>query len=159
MSTRNVPGAEPTPGTTATAAPFATPGDLPRLQMAAATAALCALFRSFEAMRAVQLNAARAALGQHDAALDRLRSPCSPIDLVALQAELMRCDLQEAGAYWFRLGALALEAQREWLDAAGGPPRPATQVPVTVQADGPGDMPAALAATLAVSAGPRPRAG
>ena len=106
--------------------------DLPRQQMAAAAQANCALFRGFEAIRTIQQKAAHQALAHRRTIAEKLKEPCHPMDLVAVQGELLRFDLQGAAMYWQQLGAAVLEMQREMLGSASagsepqGEPAPAT---------------------------------
>ncbi|MGZ5269672.1 MAG: phasin family protein [Ramlibacter sp.] len=89
--------------------------DLPRQQMAACTHAACALFRGYEAIRRIQQKAAHQALAHHQAIATRLKEPCPPMELLALQAEMLKYDLNGAAAYWQQLAAASLEMQRELL--------------------------------------------
>lgn len=95
-------------------------GDLPRQQLAAGTQAACALFRGFESIRKVQQKAAHQALAHHQALADKLKEPCHPMDLLAIQAELLRFDMQGAAAYWQQVAAAMLEMQRDLLAGMGG---------------------------------------
>lgn len=89
--------------------------DVPRQQMAAAMRASCALFRGFEAMRRIQQKTAHQALSHHQAVAERLSEPCQPLELLALEADVLRFDLQGAAQYWQQLGVVMLEMQRELL--------------------------------------------
>ena len=77
--------------------------DLPRQQLAIGTRSACALFRGFESMRKIQQRTAHHALAQYQAAAERLRQPCNPVDVLMLQAELLRFDMDEAARYWQQL--------------------------------------------------------
>ena len=92
--------------------------DVPRQQMAAAAQANCALFRGFETIRGIQQKTAHQALVHRRAIAEKLREPCHPMDLVAMQAELVRFDLQGAAMYWQQLATAVLEMQREMLGNA-----------------------------------------
>lgn len=92
-------------------------GDLPRQQLAIGTRSACAFFRGFESMRKIQQRTAHHALAQYQAAAERLRQPCNPVDVLMLQAELLRFDLDEAARYWQQLGQAALEMQQMVLDS------------------------------------------
>ena len=91
--------------------------DLPRQQLAIGTRSACALFRGFESMRKIQQRTAHHALSQYQAAAERLRQPCNPVDVLMLQAELLRFDMDEAARYWQQLGQAALEMQQMVLDS------------------------------------------
>lgn len=115
MSTR-APGA----AASRPAAAVDTPGwnDLPRQQMAAAAQACCAVFRGFEAIRRMQQMAAHQALAHHQAVAERLKEPCQPMDLVAIQAEMVQFDMQGATLYWQQLAGAMAAMQRELLGSA-----------------------------------------
>jgi hypothetical protein len=103
--------------------------DLARQQLAVTTENTGAIFRGSEAMRKIQLNAAHEASVHHAQAAQKLRaSSCQPADLLAIQSELMRVDMQGAGQYWQQLASAALQTQMEMMtsvsrmfdDEAGG---------------------------------------
>lgn len=115
MSTRKTPAGEthsPVPGAAA-------PIEWQRHQMALLAGGTCAVLRGFEALRRIQLNTAHHALQQHEAALAKLRGPCTSTELLALQGNLLRFDTQGAALYWQQMGAVALEMQRQLLGAMG----------------------------------------
>lgn len=89
--------------------------DLGRQQMAVATEAACAMFRGFEAMRKVQEQAAHDAAQRHARAAQKLQGPCAPMELFAIQSELLSFDFDGASRYWQQLGAAAMEMQTEML--------------------------------------------
>lgn len=110
-------------------------GDLPRHQLALGTRSACALFRGFEAIRSVQQRAAHHALARHQAAAERLRQPCNPADLLMVQTELLRFDMDEAARYWQQLGQAALEMQQMLLESMAAALREESQEAVgTLQA-------------------------
>jgi len=115
MSTRK-PSATADP--TTPGADLAAWNDLPRQQLAACTQACCAMFRGFEAVRRVQQKTAHQALAHHQAIADMLKEPCHPMDLVAMQAEMVRFDMQGATMYWQQLASAIFEMQRELLGNA-----------------------------------------
>ena len=90
-------------------------GDLPRQQLAAGTQAACAVFRGFESMRRIQQKAAHQALAHHQAMCEKLKEPCHPMDLLAVQAELLRFDVHGAAMYWQQMASAMLDMQRELL--------------------------------------------
>ncbi|HEY1231073.1 MAG TPA: phasin family protein [Ramlibacter sp.] len=112
MSTRK-PSATADP--TTHGADLAPWNDLPRQQLAACNQACCAVFRGFEAIRRVQQKAAHQALAHHQAIAGKLKEPCRPMDLVAMQAEMVRFDLQGATMYWQQLASAIAGMQRELL--------------------------------------------
>lgn len=92
--------------------------DLGRQQLAAATDAACAMFRGSEAMRAIQQQAAHEASLRHQTAAQKLHGGCAPADLLAIQSELLRFDLQGAAQYWQQLTTVALQSQIEMMASA-----------------------------------------
>jgi Phasin protein len=103
--------------------------DLARQQLAVTTENTGAIFRGSEAMRKIQQDAAHQASVHHAEAAQKLRA-CTgqPVDLLAIQSELMRIDMQGAGQYWQQLASAALQTQIEMMtsvsrmfdDEAGG---------------------------------------
>lgn len=92
--------------------------DLGRQQLTVATESACAMFRGFEAMRRIQEEAAQQASERYEAAVERMREPCEPSDLLAIQTDLLRFDVQGATRYWQQLAAAVLEMQTEMLGRA-----------------------------------------
>jgi hypothetical protein len=92
--------------------------ELGRQQLAVATDAACALFRGSEAMRAIQQQAAHEASSRHQAAAQKLHGSCAPADLLAIQSDLLRFDLQGATQYWQQLTTAALQSQVEMMASA-----------------------------------------
>lgn len=64
--------------------------DFSRQQLAMVTEIACTLFRSSEAMRKIQQEAAHHASLRHEAAMQKLRANCTPVELVAIQTDLLR---------------------------------------------------------------------
>lgn len=87
--------------------------DFARQQLAVAAESACAVFRGFLAIRRIQEQAAQQALDQHAAAAERLRQPCGVADLVALQSQLARQDVEGATRYWQQLAGAVLEMHTE----------------------------------------------
>lgn len=115
MSTRKHSNQPAAPATPEAPAILDAVNDLPRQQMAMATQAACAMFRGFEAMRKTQEHAAHRALARHSTAADKLKAPCSPAQLLELQSELLRFDIESANLYWQQLHGAALSMQAEML--------------------------------------------
>lgn len=90
--------------------------ELGRQQLAAATLSTSALCRGSEALRKVQQEVAHEASLRHAQAAKKLSAPCQPTDMVELQTELMRSNLQSATQYWQRLLEVALQTQREMME-------------------------------------------
>jgi hypothetical protein len=87
--------------------------DLPRKQLALMTQSASALFRGSEAMRKIQQQAAHRAAAHQDEVTERLRAPCDFSELLAIQGELLRFNLQEAAQYWQQLTDAALKVQAD----------------------------------------------
>ena len=108
----------------ATAAPFAALAvftDLPRQQMALMTQSASAMLRASESVRKLQQQAAHRASVQHQEMAERLREPCDFSELMAIQAELLRFNYQEAAQYWQQIATAALKAQADLVGSAGQP--------------------------------------
>lgn len=84
--------------------------------VAQGTSALC---RSREALRKIQQEAAHDASVFHAEAGRKLLAPCAPADLMAIQSELVRFALQNAGKYWQRVAANAVNTQVEMMASLG----------------------------------------
>lgn len=85
--------------------------DLGRHQLILATESACALFRGSEAMRKIQQQAAHDASSHHEAIAQQLRSQSGSSDLLAIQADLMRFNLEGATQYWQQLAAVMIKTQ------------------------------------------------
>jgi hypothetical protein len=84
-------------------------------QVACTTDCWAAMFRGFEEMRTVQERAAQAAAERHTAAASQLAHASGPGDLLAVQADLLRFDVEGAIRYWQQLWASGFEMQnRVW---------------------------------------------
>ena len=105
--------------TSAAMAPLGVLADLPRQQMAFITQSASALMRASESVRKVQQEAARRASAQHQEVAERLRAPCDLNELMALQTELLRFNLQEAAQYWQQIATAAFRAQADLVGTAG----------------------------------------
>ncbi len=84
-------------------------------QLAVFTEIASTFFRSSESIRKIQQQAAHHASLRHEAATKKLRSDCTPADLLGIQAELLRFDTAEASQYWQQLAATAQQAQAEMM--------------------------------------------
>lgn len=87
--------------------------DLPRQQMTLATEGACAMFQGFEALRHIQEKAAHDALTHYSNAAQRLREARSPAQLLEIQTDLMRFDVDGATRYWQQIGVVAVDMQNE----------------------------------------------
>jgi DNA-binding transcriptional regulator/RsmH inhibitor MraZ len=93
--------------------------DLPRQQMALITQSASALLRASESVRKVQQQAAHRASAQHQDIAERLRAPCDFGELMAIQSELLRFNMQEAAQYWQQIATAAFRAQADLVGSAG----------------------------------------
>lgn len=94
--------------------------ELGRQQLAAATLSTSALCRGSEALRKVQQEIAHEASLRHAEVAKKLSAPCQPTDMMELQGELMRSNMQSTTRYWQQLLAVALQTQREMMESMGG---------------------------------------
>lgn len=94
--------------------------ELGRQQMAVATMSTSALCRGSEALRKVQQEIAHEASLRHAEVAKKLSAPCQPTDMMELQGELMRSNMQSTTRYWQQLLAVALQTQREMMESMGG---------------------------------------
>jgi phasin protein len=92
--------------------------DLTRQQLAVATEGARAMFRGFDVMQKIQEKTAQAASSRHAAVEAQLRGSRHPAELLQLQSELMRFDMENAANYWQQLTAATLEMQTEILGCA-----------------------------------------
>lgn len=92
--------------------------DLGQQQLSVTTEASCAMLRGFEAIRKIQEQAAHDMSARHQAIAQKLHGACQPADLMAMQADLMRDNLESATQYWQQLAASALETQTEMMGCA-----------------------------------------
>lgn len=102
----------------AASAPWSVLGDLGRQRFALATESVRAIFRGSEAMREVLPQAAHHSSVRHEAAAGKLRGSCAPADLLAIQSDLLRFDMQETVQYWQTMGETAVKAQLEMVGCA-----------------------------------------
>jgi hypothetical protein len=86
--------------------------DAGRQQMAVASESVATLARGFEAMRRIQEQAAREATQHHAAVAGKLVGR-TPAELLLLQGELVRHDLEAVALCWQQLAAAALEMTTE----------------------------------------------
>lgn len=88
-----------------------------RQQLALATETASTLYRSRESLRKVQQEASHQASVRHAEAAQKLFGPCQPADVLAIQAELVRNQMQSASQYWQQLTSVALQTQREMMSS------------------------------------------
>lgn len=93
--------------------------DLPRKQLELMTRSATAVFRGSEALRKFQQQAAHRASVHHEEATEKLRGPCDLSEVWAIQADLLRFNMQEAAHYWQQLASTALKVQVDLVGSAG----------------------------------------
>lgn len=93
--------------------------DLPRKQLELVARCATAVYRGSEALQKAQQQAAHRASIHHEEATEKLRGPCDPSDVWAIQADLLRFNMQEATQYWQQLASTALKVQTELVGSAG----------------------------------------
>lgn len=118
MSSKTSPAASISEAVAVASSPLQMLTDLGRQQLALATESACALFRGSEAMRTIQQQTAHQACAHHEAAVEKLRGAREPADLLAIQSDLLRFNLQGAAEYWQALMANALKTQSEMMGCA-----------------------------------------
>lgn len=118
MSTRSPRGASAQSSSMPTN-PLTAWADLPRRQLALMTYSATALFRGSQELRRIQQEAAQRATQHHEETAQRLREPCDFTDLVALQVDLVRFNMQESAHYWNQLANAALKWQADMVGSAG----------------------------------------
>ncbi|MFI5444721.1 phasin family protein [Polaromonas sp. UC242_47] len=111
MSTKSSRAASSNEAASAGTAPWNLLADFGHQQLVLATESACAVFRGSEAMRKIQQQAAHDAALHHEAIAQKLRSQSEPSDLLAIQADLMRFNLQGATQYWQQLAAAMIQTQ------------------------------------------------
>ncbi|WP_332739104.1 phasin family protein [Hydrogenophaga sp.] len=124
---------KPAPAVVAPAEALNAALDLPRQQMTLATEGACAIFQGFEALRHIQEKAAHDALTHYSNAAQRLREAKDPAQLLEIQVDLMRFDVDGATRYWQQIGVVAVDTQNELIsrfdhlvDDGGLPPAAAS---------------------------------
>lgn len=96
--------------------------DFGRQQLVMLTEIAGTLFRSSEALRKIQQQAAHHASLQHEAATKKLRTNCTPADLLGIQSALLHFDTAGASQYWHQVAAVAQQAQFEIINSTSRMP-------------------------------------
>lgn len=110
--------------------------DVPRQQMALAAEGACSMFHGFEAIRHIQEKAAHDALTHYSNAAQRLKEASDPAQLLEIQANLMRFDVDGATRYWQQIGAVAVDMQNELISRFGHLVKDGGVLPAGASADG-----------------------
>lgn len=95
--------------------PWLWAADFSRQQSAVAAEGAAAVVRGLEAMRRIQEETARQVMQRPLVAMEKLRTASQPVELFAVQAELLRTDMETATRYWQQLTAAAMEMNSEVL--------------------------------------------
>jgi hypothetical protein len=90
--------------------------EVTRQQLSLMTEAACAVLGSSEALGKIQQQAVHQASIRHQAAAETLRGDVEPADVLSLQSDLLRQDMQDAAQYWAQLASAAMKSQ---LDMVG----------------------------------------
>lgn len=101
--------------------------DLPRRQLAMLSQSASTLYRGSESLRQIQQEAAQRASQQHQQAAAKLRDSRDFGEVMAIQAELLRFNLQESAQCWQRLATAVLTLQSEMISGAGQVLEPANE--------------------------------
>ncbi len=96
-------------------APLNTLSEVTRQQLSLMTQAACAVLGSSEAIGKIQQHAVHQASLRHEAAAESLRGEVEPLDVLAIQSDLLRQDMQEAAQYWTELATTAMKSQLDMM--------------------------------------------
>lgn len=118
MSTKTTQRAPPHEASAADFAPWNLLANLGRLQFALVADSASAMFRGAETIGKVQQQAAHQAAAHHESAAQRLRDPREPAELLAIESELLRFDMQGAAHYWQQISMTAWKTQLEMMGCA-----------------------------------------
>ena len=110
-----------------TASPINLVTDLPRRQLAMLSQSASTLYRGSEALRQIQRQAAERASRQHLEVAEKLRDSRDFGEVMAIQTELLRFNLQESAQYWQQLATAVLKLQSEMVRGAGQVPDPGSE--------------------------------
>ena len=89
--------------------------DVTRQQLSLMTEAACAVLGSSEVLGNLQQKAAHQASVRHQAAAEALRHEVEPSEVLSLQSELLRQDMQEAAQYWAQLASVTIRGQLDMM--------------------------------------------
>jgi aspartate aminotransferase-like enzyme len=119
-SSRHSTSADDTSSASASAmAPLNMMSEVARHQLSLMTDAVGAVLGSSEAASQLQQQAAQQACARHRAAAETLRGPCDPMDVLTIQSDLVRLNLQDAAQYWSQLASTALKSQVDMMSRMG----------------------------------------
>ena len=119
MSAKNSRASTPGDATAVPTAALNLFTDLPRRQLALMSQSASAMYRGSEAVRRIQQQAAQRASERQEAAAERLREPCDINEVMAIQTELLRFNLEAAADYWQQLTKTLFKVQAEVVGSVG----------------------------------------
>lgn len=93
--------------------------DLPRRQLAMLSQSASVLYRGSETLRQLQQQAAQRASEHHQEAAEKLRESRDLNEMMAIQTELLRFNLQESAQYWQQMTTAMLKVQADMISGAG----------------------------------------
>jgi hypothetical protein len=96
-------------------APLNMLSDVTRQQLTIMTEAACAVLGSSEALGKIQQQAAHQASVRHNAVAETLRGEVEPMEILSIQSDLMRQDMQEAAQYWAQLASAVMRTQLDMM--------------------------------------------
>lgn len=96
-------------------APLNMLSEMTRQQLSLMTQATCAVLGSSETLGKIQQQAAHQASARHQAAAETLLGEVEPLEVLTIQSDLLRQDMQEAAQYWAQLASAAMRAQLDMM--------------------------------------------
>jgi hypothetical protein len=101
-------------------APLSLASDLARQQLSLIAETSCAVLGSTDALSQIQQKAVHEASTRHEAAAEMLRADIEPTDLLTIQTELLREDMQQAAQYWAQLASITMKSQMDMMGRMAG---------------------------------------
>lgn len=101
-------------------APLSLASDLARQQLSLIAETSCAVLGSTDALSKIQQQAVHEASTRHEAAAEMLRADIEPTDLLTIQTELLREDMQQAAQYWAQLASITMKSQLDMMGRMAG---------------------------------------
>jgi len=92
--------------------------ELPRRQLALVAQSASALLRGSQELRQIQQEIEQRATEHYEEVIDRLHGECDYNDLMAVQTELLRFNMQEGMQYWQQLATAGMKMQAEMASSA-----------------------------------------
>jgi Rad3-related DNA helicase len=118
MTAKNARAASSQESGSAMLAPLNWMAELPRRQLALMTQSASALMRVSEEVRQIQQQAVQRASAHHEEVREKLGNAHDLGELLAIQQELLRFNMQEATQYWQQLAGAALKVPAQLSSAA-----------------------------------------